>query len=391
MLLLSPSSLPVPTWLVLCLACLVLAGTGCTRQVYTQVYLEQMGSEIRQLEDRIFEYDAEYRLLERELDQLERENARLQAKLELYQERGGADRRPSASTTSPPKNAGPSRGELPSPSSTRSATPPSVPQSPRDSAEPPALLPPLEGFDLDSDVLEPPGIDEPPLAQAPSQALPGDRPSSTGPVGSGAVRAASASPSGGGDVRTAAAVRSVIPTAAQPQSVPGGAAGATEKSPSPDGPSDGQLPRLSEIAFHPSLCRVASGDVGRGQQGLYLVLQPRDERGQFVPLAGQLSVVVSDPNSDADDDRLGRWDFSPRDVAEMIQAAGHGRGIHLPLQWPSGVGGEELAENIDGGTVVVHIRYQLSNGLRLVNQRTFQLSAVSDAPAQWTGISAPRR
>jgi hypothetical protein len=386
-----PSPLPVPTRLAPWLACLVLAGTGCTRQVYTQVYLEQMGSEIRQLEDRIYEYDAEYRMLERELDQLERENARLQAKLELYQERGGAERRPSAPSTTPSPSGAASRGQLPAPSSAPSGSPPAVPQSPRGSAEPPSLLPPLEGFDLESDVLEPPGIEEPPLAQSPPAVPPRGRPSALGPVGSGAVSPASASLGRGGDVRTAAAERTAAPAAVAPASPAMAASTAATSSPSPGSPAGGQLPKLSEIAFHPSLCRVASGDLGRGQQGLYLVLQPRDERGQFVPLAGQLSVVVSDPSSDAEDDRLGRWDFSPPDVAEMMQATGHGRGVHLPLQWPSGIDGENPpAENM-GGTVVVHIRYQLSNGLRLVNQRTFQLSAVSDAPARWTGISAPQR
>ncbi len=48
-------------------ASLGVAFTGCRQQVYHELYAEQNAREIRALEDRIYEYDDEYRALEYQL------------------------------------------------------------------------------------------------------------------------------------------------------------------------------------------------------------------------------------------------------------------------------------------------------------------------------------
>ena len=45
----------------------VLSASGCKQQAYNELYREQMAAEIRALEDRVYEFDSEYRALEQDL------------------------------------------------------------------------------------------------------------------------------------------------------------------------------------------------------------------------------------------------------------------------------------------------------------------------------------
>nr|MCU0710344.1 hypothetical protein [Pirellula sp.] len=59
----------------------VLAQSGCHQRAYNELYVENMASEIRLLEDRVYEYDAEYRALENELEDLRLINEGLEKRL----------------------------------------------------------------------------------------------------------------------------------------------------------------------------------------------------------------------------------------------------------------------------------------------------------------------
>ena len=60
----------------LCFGVVAASALGCHRRGYTDLYVDSMASEIRDLQDQLYEYDHEYRLLEQELDSLRRQNAR---------------------------------------------------------------------------------------------------------------------------------------------------------------------------------------------------------------------------------------------------------------------------------------------------------------------------
>ena len=59
----------------------VLSQSGCHQRAYNELYVENMASEIRLLEDRVYEYDAEYRALENELEDLRLINEGLEKRL----------------------------------------------------------------------------------------------------------------------------------------------------------------------------------------------------------------------------------------------------------------------------------------------------------------------
>ena len=78
------------------LVCAVLS--GCHRRGYTDLYVESMASEIRDLEDQLYEYDHEYRLLEQELESLRRHNASLRASATSQGSNGGRAGEPARDT-----------------------------------------------------------------------------------------------------------------------------------------------------------------------------------------------------------------------------------------------------------------------------------------------------
>ena len=139
------------------------ATSGCQQRVYHDLYSQQASAEIRALEDRIYEYDSEFRSLEEELVGIERENQRLRSELQRLGP-GGLPLRGNSSTIPSPSDrprsllepSKPPAKKLPSPSG---GTPvqPKLPQGPG------------EEIDLSPPVVEVPKLDptrDPPKGSA---------------------------------------------------------------------------------------------------------------------------------------------------------------------------------------------------------------------------------
>jgi hypothetical protein len=99
-----------------------MCSTGCRQRAFTELYVENMASEIRMLEDRIYEYDAaymekdsEYESMRHEVEIKKREIAELQRQLDSTQSHSNAtpkspslrlkDKQPRTPTEAAPKNA----------------------------------------------------------------------------------------------------------------------------------------------------------------------------------------------------------------------------------------------------------------------------------------------
>lgn len=111
-----------------------IAASGCQQRVYHDLYSQQASAEIRALEDRIYEYDSEFRTLEEELVGIERENQRLRAELQRLGPSGLPLRGNSGATSSPSdrprsllEESKPPGKKLPAPSG-RAPVQPKIPQ-----------------------------------------------------------------------------------------------------------------------------------------------------------------------------------------------------------------------------------------------------------------------
>ncbi len=127
---------------------------------------------------------------------------------------------------------------------------------------------------------------------------------------------------------------------------------------------------VAQITLHPSLTG-GIGSSAAGDEGLLVVVEPRDFAGKIVPLAGETSVALIDPALEGEQARLARWDFSAAQTERMVHT-GSGPGIHLRLKWWS------LPEH---DRLKVFVRYTTRDGRKLQAEQIISV-ATGDSVAQ---------
>lgn len=419
----------------LCCAIVCLFGTGCRQRAYTELYVENMASEIRMLEDRIFEFDAAY--LEKdagyesavqELDRLRKKTAELQRQLSILELRNTS----SPSLENPPLRL---RGQPRVPTETvpdESLSVPSVlipdsikletienpPVVSRTPVAPPTLnnksgtpdagelLPPAlpNGPDKPKKLpdgpqasnsnrfpksnLNLPAVDslteqvsmpesmvrsaqQPKLMVAPSQ------PSNLQPTDSSQPNSAPsllrrAFPKIKDDNTQGAIQRGMIRL---PEGSKVQFASAVEPVANSK-PIEVVDNKIVEIAFHPTMCRGHNFDDRAGDDGLYLVVIPINATGQVLNQTGTLTVIVEDAAESKDNGRIASWEFTPEQLAETLEPIGAAQGFHLSLPWQDKIPTSKI--------VTVFLRYSNANGRTLVNRRDVHLRINSTEQPVWT-------
>ena len=384
--------------LVACLLPLYLS--GCAGRAYSDLYIENMAGEIRDLEDQLYEYDYQYRVLEQENADLQQQNQRLLAQQTDSQDRPApaADLPDASDEIQMPNPAldedgGPPRSILERPPTGNAAetisnmgygqdnpfpasqgslpTPPSeLPRSP--TAEPGGSS--NDSFNLDPSLLEPPTIElgEPMPPSLPVTSAPG----AGTPAGSGLNETLSRVrvPAQLAAQRTASEPKQPEIGFANPQAAENSRMGLATIKPARELTDR----RIVEIAFHPSLSRSANFDDEPDDDGLYLVLQPMNQKGEVVPLEADLSVAVIDPARAQENSVIARWDYSASDVSSKIKPIGSEQGIHLRLPWN---GPDPIADRVE-----VFARYTFSDGRQVVGIKTIFVSTEASQRTVW----APR-
>jgi len=380
--------------------------TGCHNRAYNDLYVESMAAEIRDLEDQLYEYDHEYRVLEQKLAALQAENnqhasAAPQKAPKVtnplpsfdFQPRPATPLAPTAETINKPKasqtpsilesSMGSNVGPIPE---KPAVLPPAGTQMPNldiqpspfgnggsgsiDNLPPPPSAAPTRGqrieslptapgidddFDLDS--MQPPTIElgEP---MPPPSLLPGN--------GADNRRQAPA------DDLEMNLSRIDIPTQLAAKS---GSVGQAQLTIAAEQVTD---TRVVELAFHPAHSRSANFDEDDADDGLVLLLLPKNERGQMVPASAALSIVVLDPAREGAAARIGRWDYSAAEVKQKLQPLGTHQGIALTLPWNG--------PNPSADRVIVFARYTFENGRQVIGQKEIFVTSHERFKTVW----APR-
>ncbi len=372
----------------------VAAQVGCRNAAYSDLYVESMAAEIRQLEDQLYEYDNEYHVLEKELASLRAENQKLRttpATSDRPQSGLGKLLAPKESSPAPLEFAPRDPLPVPSPSSNSNSVPSYSPpteqlpaKKPESILEPPdasnspteqerlqnslpqiPVTPPKT--DVPNDLLDIPTID-PGTPLPPGMPVLKDRGGSTG---FSANNPSGTAPSNNLELNLS---RIEVPNqlaSTQSNSAAGNRALLKLGS---EKPAD---MRIVEIAFHPTLTRAANFDDESDDDGLYLVLQPKNTDGQLVPTFADLEIAVLDPAREGDSNaaRIGRWSYSAIEVKTKFQPIGTSQGIHLTLPWN---GPDPVADR-----VVVFVRYTLPDGRQVVNDKTIFVSGKGNMKTVW--------
>lgn len=339
------------------LCCLVFAFapalglSGCLHRAQTDLYIEHMAREKRSLEDLVFEFDAEYRAMENELEDMRRANAALESRLRDA-ERVRQETRPDSRSLIPDA---PARTE-----------PPPLRIAPKE--KPSELEVPEVIIPKKPPVVVPEPL--PPQSDSPAEAiLPSSPTSAKQPLRSSAPAGL---PSDVSDAsleqrRIAAPVLGTVQLASA-TNVP------TAPSPSTKSPPTDTLVR--QIEFHPNLCRGQNLDGKPGDDGLYLVLVPRNVSQEFVPTSGRLTVVLEESLPDSEPSRIGRFEFTAEELSELLEPIGSGQGFHLKLAWQDQVP--------EGSAIDAYVRFTDQNGTTMVNHKQLHLRRSGPGQATWT-------
>lgn len=93
--------------------------------------------------------------------------------------------------------------------------------------------------------------------------------------------------------------------------------------------------RVTHVFMNPRLTGGHNFDIKPGDDGIRVVIEPRNADGQFVPRGSALSIMAFDLAERGAAARVGRWDLNQSQLAPLLQTSeAFGRGFHLHLLWP---------------------------------------------------------
>lgn len=300
-------------WGSVVLVWLLTNGVGCRSRAFNDVYAQRMASEIRVLEDQLYEADYENRILHEKLVRAEEKIDRLAIEKPAGEASAGRRQRLPAPTPVPdPRSDSYSPdnfdlgddpdGTLPAPRSSGGAR---IEEDADAKPSPGSISPPATPFPPGMDDLELPQIDPGELAPPPAASEPPDAPP--------------------GQILLPDAVRAASP---------GGAKVGTP----------------TTISLHPAL---SSGHVfDDGTEGLMLTVNVLDEQKRPLDLeayeiAAPMTIVAVDPNRQVDLGRIARWEINAEEVARRVRHEPVS-GLQIPLRWQG--------ERPSGESVEIHVR-----------------------------------
>ncbi len=357
----------LPGWAMVGWALVMLGfAGGCRSNAYSDVYNQKLASEVRVLEDQLYEADYQNRVLQ---EKLQRSSIRAEKEY-LQPSRSRGEGKVPARSSAPP-------AEQPK---TRSPKP--LPDPQVDSYSP-------DDFDLGDDFgageLIEPGTPEPLVQPEDSSDLesksapPSESNSPLPPAPGGPV------PPGPSDLK----IPELIPGEMLP---PPSSSGLPEKPPGqiqlPDAvralsPGGAKVGTPISMSIHPGLSAGHTFD--DGSEGLYLIVNVLDDQNRPLDLESfeiqaPLTIVATDPNRELKASRVDRWEFKAEEVVKMIRNEPVS-GLAIPLHWNG--------DRPDCDAVLVHVRLK-SDGEEMRCEAKLNLKPRSTV-AEWTPRSPAKK
>ncbi len=122
--------------------------------------------------------------------------------------------------------------------------------------------------------------------------------------------------------------------------------------------------RIDHITLNRQLTGAHNRDRHPGDEGVYIVVEPRNKEDQVIDVPGKLTIVVMDPAKRGPDARIARWDYTMEEAADSFRQSIFGRGMHLELPWP--------AEPPQGRELELFVRLVTDDGRRLIVEKRIQ-------------------
>lgn len=142
--------------------------------------------------------------------------------------------------------------------------------------------------------------------------------------------------------------------------------------------------RVTQLVLNRHLTGGYNADGRPGDEGIIVVIEPRDAQGRWIEAPGKVSVVVLDPALEGEAARVARWDFTAAETAAMFLKSALGRGMELEMLWP---GDPPVHEELQ-----LFVRYTTSDGRKLERDHQIRVDPPHERSADWVPSqkAAPR-
>jgi hypothetical protein len=138
-------------------------------------------------------------------------------------------------------------------------------------------------------------------------------------------------------------------------------------------------PHVMHIHLNPLLTGGSDFDDQPGDEGVSIVVEPRNNANQYVAIAGPISIVLLDPALQGDAARVARWDFTLQETRDLMKRSVFGKGVHLRLPWPS--------RPPTNSRLHVHVRYTTPDGGKLEADREIFIESAGHVSNRWTPLA----
>lgn len=134
--------------------------------------------------------------------------------------------------------------------------------------------------------------------------------------------------------------------------------------------------RIQRIFINPRLTKSEDFDLRPGDDGLTVMIEPRNKDGQFVPKPGPVTIVLLDPSKTDEAARYARWDFDESVTRKVLRTDSLDRGLYFRVPWPD--------TPPDADRLHLFVRYVTEDGRRLEADREIAVRPPEQDTASWS-------
>jgi len=139
--------------------------------------------------------------------------------------------------------------------------------------------------------------------------------------------------------------------------------------------------RVETIHLNSRRTRGIDFDGKPGDDGIAVLIEPRNRRGGVVPEGGRISIVLLDPSKTDEAARVARWDFDADAAAEFLQTDSLDSGLLLRLPWQETIP--------DRKRLHLFVRYFTADGRKLETDRQIEVESADLIAQRWTPRRSP--
>ena len=158
---------------------------------------------------------------------------------------------------------------------------------------------------------------------------------------------------------------------------------ATPAKPEPLPPAVPTDTKVTHLFLNPILTGGSDLDSRPGDDGLSVIIEPRNAADEYVPQAGAISIVVLDPSKAGEEARVARWNFDLSATQQKLRTSSAARGIQLQMPWPATPPSAEKLQ--------LFVRYEAADGRQLQTDREIFLTPPGQLSERWTPRPADRQ